>query len=85
MLIEFFGAECPHCKAMIPLVEKLEKEENVIVERHEVWNNEANLKKMQEFDNGKCGGVPFFINTENSKFICGAADYAELKKWATEK
>lgn len=85
MLIEFFGAECPHCKTMAPMVEKLKKEEQVQVEQLEVWHNEANLQKMQTLDNGKCGGVPFFINTENGATICGAASYEELKKWATGK
>ena len=42
MLIEFYGEECPHCQAMLPLVERLEKEEGLKVERHEVWHNKEN-------------------------------------------
>ncbi len=37
---------------------------------------------MQEYDKGLCGGVPFFINTESKKFLCGETSYEELKKWA---
>jgi thiol-disulfide isomerase/thioredoxin len=82
MLIDFYGQECPHCHQMEPLVEELEKETGVKVERVEVWHNEENHKKMEEFDKGLCGGVPFFFNTETKKFLCGEASYEELKNWA---
>jgi hypothetical protein len=52
------------------------------VEKFEVWNDEKNAKKMGEHDTGLCGGVPFFINTETKKFLCGSADYDTLKSWA---
>ncbi len=81
-LLEFYGETCPHCITMKPLVEKLESELSVKVEKFEVWNDEKNAKKMEEFDTGLCGGVPFFFNTESKKFICGSASYGELKKWA---
>ncbi|MBP6913870.1 MAG: hypothetical protein KBC00_04695 [Candidatus Levybacteria bacterium] len=67
---------------MHELVEKLEKEDGVKVDRFEIWHNDENAKKMQEIDKGLCGGVPFFYNTETKKFICGEADYKELKNWA---
>jgi hypothetical protein len=69
---------------MDPLVERLEDEEDVKVERLEVWHNEANMKRMREFDKGYCGGVPFFFNTKTEKWICGSADFERLKKWALE-
>ena len=81
-LLEFFGTECPHCVSMKPLVEKLMKEEGVIVESFETWHNEENAEKMKEYDKDLCGGVPFFFNTQNGKFICGEASYEELKDWA---
>lgn len=81
--MEFYGQECVHCMRMAPLVEKLEKEQGVKVERYETWHNLDNAKKMVEQDkDGACGGVPFFINTETGKTICGEADYDELKNWA---
>lgn len=81
-LLEFYGETCPHCIKMKPDVEKLEKELGVEVEKNEVWNNEENAKKMEEYDKGLCGGVPFFFNTESKQFICGSAEYEVLKKWA---
>ena len=69
---------------MDPLVERLEDEGGVKVERLEVWHSEANMKRMREFDKGYCGGVPFFFNTKTEKWICGSADFERLKKWALE-
>ncbi len=83
-LMMFYGTECVHCHEMIPLVEKLEKEEKVKVERLETWHNSANARKLKELDNGKCGGVPFFYNEKTKKWICGATSYGELKEWADE-
>lgn len=85
MLLEFYGAECPHCIKMVPLVERLEKEENIKFDKFEVWHNDENAKKLAEYDTGLCGGVPFFYNTETKKFICGSTSYEELKKWALGK
>jgi len=82
MLIEFYGEECVHCIAMKPIVERLEKEEGVKIEKYETWHDEANAQKMGEYDKGYCGGVPFFVNTETEAHICGEASYEELKKWA---
>lgn len=70
---------------MEPLVEKLEKEMDIKVEKHEVWNSEENAEKMKEYDDGLCGGVPFFYNTDSKQFICGSVDYEVLKKWAEGK
>lgn len=81
-LMMFYGTECVHCHEMMPLVEKLEKELKVKVEQIETWHNAANAQKLQKCDNGRCGGVPFFYNDKTDKFICGAAEYEDLKKWA---
>jgi thiol-disulfide isomerase/thioredoxin len=81
-LLMFTGTECDHCHEMEPLVEKLEKEENVKVERIEVWHNADNMKRLQELDDGKCGGIPFFFNKKTEKWICGSAEYDKLKEWA---
>ena len=81
-LIEFYGTECVHCNEMQPLIERLEQEERIKLERLEVWHNAENAKKMQELDQGKCGGVPFFFNKKTGKWICGSADYEKLKAWA---
>ena len=67
MLLEFYGTECPHCVSMKPLVEKLEKETGMKIEQYEVWHNEENMRKMEEYGAGLSGGVPFFFNTETKK------------------
>lgn len=82
MLIEFYGKECPHCFKIAPLVEKLRKNLGVTIEQYEVWHNEDNLNKFREYDKNLCGGVPFFINTDTGKSICGEVAYEELEKWA---
>ncbi len=67
---------------MEPLVEQLEKELNVKVQYLETWHDEENAKLLEQYDQGRCGGVPFFYNTKSSKFICGNCDYETLKAWA---
>ena len=67
---------------MEPKVEKVETREGEEIKQLEVWNNEENAEKLKEYDDGKCGGVPFFYNTETDQFICGEADVEELAAWA---
>ena len=81
-LLLFYGTECTHCHDMFPLVEKLEKELKVKVEKRECWHNAKNAALLEKLDKGECGGVPFFYNEKTKKSICGAVDYAILKKWA---
>lgn len=82
-LYEFYGEECSHCKEMAPKVDELQEKENVEVNQLEVWNNEENAEKMKRLDDGKCGGVPFFYNTESDEWICGETDLESLRNWAT--
>lgn len=84
-LLEFYGTECKFCIQMAPLVEKLEKEEGVKVEKFEVWHNAKNAELQKKHDKGFCGGVPFFINTATNDKICGAVSYEDFKKWALGK
>ena len=81
-LLEFYGDTCPHCVEMKPMVEKIEKDLGISIEKIEVWNNEVNAKRMEEIDKGLCGGVPFFYNTETKGFICGSSDEATVTAWA---
>ena len=81
-LLEFYVEECSHCHAMASLVERLNEEEKLAVEKYEVWHNKENAEKAAEYDKGLCGGVPFFYNTESKGFICGEASYNDLKAWA---
>lgn len=81
-LYEFYGDGCPHCEKMKPKVEKLMNETDFEVEQLEVWNDKDNAIKQKKLDDGKCGGVPFFYNTESEEWICGATSFETLKKWA---
>ena len=82
MLLEFYGRQCPHCVQMEPLVEKLEKDTGVKVDQYEVWHSEENARKMEQYEKGLCGGVPFFFNTDTNEYLCGSSSYNELKEWA---
>ena len=84
-LLMFYGTECVHCHAMLPDVEKLEKELKVNVEKKEVWHNIKNLNDMRKVDKGVCTAVPYFFNEKTGNGICGAVPYAILKKWAKGK
>lgn len=81
-LYEFYGDECPHCENMKSKVEELEEDKNLEVKQLEVWNDKENAEKMKKLDGGKCGGVPFFYNTESEEWLCGEADIETLRNWA---
>jgi thiol-disulfide isomerase/thioredoxin len=82
-LLMFYGTECTHCHEMMPLVDKLEKEEGVKVEKVETWHDSANKKKLESTPGFEdCGGVPFFYNEKTKESMCGSGPYEKLKKWA---
>jgi len=87
-LIMFHGRECPHCKKMHPLVDRLEKETGIIIDRREVWHDEKNadlMRSKRDIISEKCGGqlrVPSFLNSETDDVICGEFEYEKLKEWA---
>ena len=86
--IMFWARECPHCRNMIPLVDKLIEEEGVEIEKLEIWHNEENADLMRSFKDviaPKCGGqlrTPTFFDTETNDVICGEVEYEALKEWA---
>lgn len=88
-LIMFHGRECPHCVRMMPLVEKLEKDTGIKLEKLEIWHNEKNadlMRSYREIIAPKCGGqlrTPTFMNTETNDIMCGEVEYEELKDWAS--
>ena len=84
-LLMFMGVECVHCHTMYPLIDKLEKETKLKIQKIEVWHNAKNAEEFQKLDQGKCGGVPFFYNEKTKKWLCGEVPYSELKAWATGK
>lgn len=82
-LLEFYGAECPHCQKMGIVVDALVAE-GLDFDRREVWHNEENMELLAKYDKDLCGGVPFFFNTKTEKFICGEATIDELRDWAKD-
>lgn len=90
-LIMFHGQECPHCKRMMPLVEKLEAETGIRFEKREIWHDEANADLMRSYRPiiaSKCGGqlkVPTFLAPEAGDAVCGEMPYDKLKDWALGK
>ena len=91
VLYMFYGKECPHCEAMMPLVDQLEKETRVKLVRLEVWHNDKNQRIMLRFEHvltAACGGVlgvPTFYNTKTKKAVCGEQPYDVLKAWSGKK
>lgn len=85
-LLFFYGLECPHCLRMEKLVNKLIKE-GISIKKVEIWHNEENNKLMEKLDceEEPCGGVPFFLNQNTNKTVCGEVSLKELKDWAEGK
>jgi len=90
-LIMFYARECPHCKNMMPVVDRFEKETGIKFEKLEIWHNEKNADLMRSYRSAiapKCGGqlrTPTFFNTESKDAICGEMEYEELKDWALKE
>ncbi len=86
--IMFWARECPHCRNMMPLVDRLIKEEGAEIEKLEIWHNEENADLMRSFKDviaPKCGGqlrTPTFFDSETNDVICGEVEYDVLKEWA---
>lgn len=84
----FWARECPHCRNMMPLVDRLIEEEGVEIEKLEIWHNEENADLMRSFKDviaPKCGGqlrTPTFFDTETNDVVCGEVEYEALKEWA---
>lgn len=90
-LIMFYARECPHCKNMMPIVDRLEKETGINFERLEVWHDEKNADLMRSYRPAiapKCGGqlrTPTFFNPDTEGVLCGEVEYEKLKKWAEKE
>tara|TARA_Y100000310_G_scaffold151291_1_gene150875 strand:+ start:9723 stop:10016 length:294 start_codon:yes stop_codon:yes gene_type:complete len=89
-LIMFTGTECDHCHENEPLVEQVEKELGVKIERHEVWHDATNAAMLEKIDKNEdgsvfCGGIPFFYNEKSGKKLCGPQQLEKLKEWAQGK
>lgn len=83
-VIEFYGKTCPHCMTMKPIVEQIEKDTGAKIEKLEVWEDETNARKMEEFQEiieSACGGlagVPSFVNVDTKQALCGEHEPADI-------
>lgn len=81
--IMFYSAECSYCEAMLPLINDLIHNNGIEFELIEVTDKDPDsIKKYEECDGDKCGGVPYFFDTNNHTFLCGEIDDEEFKDWA---
>ena len=86
--IMFWARECPHCRNMMPLVDRLIEEEGVEIEKLEIWHNDENADLMRSYRDviaPQCGGhlrTPTFYDSETNDVICGEVEYEALKDWA---
>lgn len=83
-IIEFYGETCQHCIAVAPIVEQIEKELDIKIQKLEVWHNEANRKVLEKYGETvvqACGGyvaVPSFVNTKTGQALCGSHDKTQI-------
>ena len=90
-LYMFHGRDCPHCRNMMPRVEKLEEEAGIFFDKREVWHDEGNQDLMRSHRAvlaPKCGGqlrVPTFFNPDTGDVLCGEVEYETLKEWAEKQ
>jgi hypothetical protein len=74
---------------MKPIVEKMEKETGIELEKLEIWHNEKNadlMRSYREVITKVCGGqlrTPTFLNTDTNDVMCGEVSFKKLKEWAT--
>lgn len=65
----FYGESCPHCRELEEFLEPyLKQNENVILNKYEVWNNKDNQEKLNEVQkilNDNSSGVPYLIIGNN--------------------
>ncbi len=88
VVIEFYGAECPHCKNMIPIVSQVENETGVKFVGLEIWHNSTNQGIFQSYSDSiqkDCGmlGVPTFMSPKTNHSICGEMVESDLRYFVT--
>jgi thiol-disulfide isomerase/thioredoxin len=86
-MIVFYGQTCPHCRAIMPILDRLENEDGVLLERLEVWNNPENQERMEalthlyEKESGGNMIVPSFYDPVTDRLLCNPGSYEKLKQW----
>jgi thiol-disulfide isomerase/thioredoxin len=83
-IIMFIGKGCPSCSLINPVVDRLAEENDVAVEKFEVWNNPENEKLHKKFSDlltakyGRDTIVPAFVKPSKKMVLCDPS-YDELK------
>ncbi|MEI9966702.1 MAG: hypothetical protein WDN67_03660 [Candidatus Moraniibacteriota bacterium] len=78
-IIYYWGAECPHCKAINEFIEQNDIASKVQFTKKEVWHNRQNSQEMAERAK-TCGidpnniGVPFVFDAEAKTCTMGEPD-----------
>ena len=73
-IVYFYGAECPHCKAISEFLDQNDVASKVSFVKKEVWHDRKNAREMQKRAE-MCGivkdaiGVPFVATAENKCFV----------------
>ena len=86
-ILFFYGRGCPDCARCAPWVDRLEAEEDMAFERLEVWNNQANEARKQEYADlftkayGRATIVPAFVDTNRRRVLCDPKTLDALKDW----
>jgi len=82
----FYSANCDHCEAMLPIINELFQDEGIEITLSEVnQKDKQSIEMYEKYDQGKCGGVPFFVNAETGATLCGEVSKKELREWAERK
>lgn len=83
----FYGETCPYCRAIMPVLARLEGEGVAHFELVEVWNNTENNARMEALSHlyeEECGGnmvVPSLYDARGGRLVCNPGSYENIKMW----
>lgn len=78
-LLAFYRTKCVHCKKMEPLIERLEIETNLKVQRLRSGTTKLMHNSCESMTRDFVEEHPFFYNKKTGERLCGIKDYEILK------
>jgi len=82
MTILFFnGTECAICHVVEPVLDRVASAKGIVIEKKESYHDDANQALLFELAEGKCAQLPFLINTETGKYLCGNMSEEQLEEF----
>lgn len=78
-LLYFFGKECLASHEMNPIIDQLELESGMQIDRLEVWHDEQNSDIFHRIDTTRSFSTPFFINLKTGRWACGVISHDTLR------